>query len=300
MLQMCCAVSALCFKLMLMHLEREKSHANKTDNSSAVGDHGLASRAVGGRARRAGVLGLRWGRRRGVRVGGVAASAGSAGGLAGAEGLPIATLSGVDLQTADFAAAGSVDRKIDGGLGHGDDGALGRIGDAGGDQIFDTVGNGGQVKVLADAVVADEVGVALGCFEVGGGGVVVLDQCHVELAVLIRQSVVVAAQVYSAVGVGVDDAVVIVFLGPLKDQTAGHDSHLLAVEDGHFVEGPRLDLVAAVLGEEDGDGAVAEHFNELVIARGLESGFGAAPRVRVQAEEVGARKILVALVGVVA
>jgi len=125
---------------------------------------------------------------------------------------------------------------------------------------------------------------------------VVFNQSHVELAVLLGEGVVVAAQVHGAVGVGVDNTVVVVFLGPFEDQTAGHDGHLLAIEDGDFVEGTGLDLIAAVLGEEDGNGAVAEHLDELVVARGLESGVGAAPRVGVQAEEVGARKILVALV----
>jgi hypothetical protein len=292
--------STLALILTMMHLKREKSHANKTDNSRAISDHGLASRTVSSRARRARRLSRRWGSRRGVGVGSVAGAAGSARGLAGGERLPVAAIRGRDLKAADFAAAGSVDGERNGSLGHGDDGALGRVGDAGGDQGFDAVGDGGQVEVFADAVVADEVGVALGCFEVGGGGVVVLDQSHVELAVLLGQSVVVAAQVHGAVGVGVDDAVVVVFLGPLEDQAAGHDGHFLAVEDGDFVEGTGLDFVAAVLGEEDGDGAVAEHLDELVVAGGLESGVGAAPGVGVQAEEVGAREILVAFVGVVA
>jgi hypothetical protein len=150
------------------------------------------------------------------------------------------------------------------------------------------VGNGGQVEVLADAAAANQASAALGRFEVGGGGVVVLDQRHIELAVLLGESVVIAAQVHGAVGEGVDDAVVVVFLGPLEDQAAGHDGHLLAVENGDFVEGTRLDLVAAVLGEEDGDGAVAEHLDEFVVAAGLEGGVGSAPGVRVEAEEVRA------------
>ena len=128
----------------------------------------------------------------------------------------------------------------------------------------------------------------------------VFDQGHVQAAILVGEGVVVAAQVHGAVGVGVDDAVVVVFLRPLKDQAAGHDGHFFAVEGWDFVEGARLHFVAAVLGEEDGDRAVAEHLDELVVAGGLEGRVAAAPRVRVQAQEVGARHVLAAVLGVVA
>jgi hypothetical protein len=129
---------------------------------------------------------------------------------------------------------------------------------------------------------------------------VVFNQRHVQAAVLLGQGVVVAAQVHGAVGVGVDDAVVVVFLRPLEDQAAGHDGHLLAVQRGDLVESARLDFVAAVLGEEDGDGAIAEHLDERVVAGCFEGRFAAAPRVGVQAQEVGARHVFAAVLGVVA
>jgi hypothetical protein len=134
------------------------------------------------------------------------------------------------------------------------------------------VGDGGQVEVCAEAVVADQAGAAFGRFEVGGGCVVVLDQSHVQVGVFLGQSVVVAAQEHGAVSVGVDDAVVVGFLRPFEDQAAGHDGHLLAVEDRDFVEGARLNFVAAVFGEEDGDGGVGKHLDERVVAGCLESG----------------------------
>jgi len=56
---------------------------------------------------------------------------------------------------------------------------------------------------------------------------------------------------------------------------------LFAIEGLDFREGAREDLVAAVLGEKDGDSGVAELSDELVVAGAGEGGLGAAPGVRI-------------------
>ena len=286
-------------------LQSERGETDKSGESSAVGQHGPTSRGgavgvvggIGGVVAVAAVGGRR-GTGRSRRLGAGAGRGARRLGLGSGEAAALAR--GRDFQPADLAAARGVDGQLDGRLGDGHDGALGPVGHSGGNQVGDAGGHGGDVEVGAEACVADEARGALGRFEVGGGRVVVLDQRHVQAAVLLGQGVVVAAQVHGAVAVGVDDAVVVGLLGPLEDQAAGHDGHLLAVKGGDFVESARLHFVAAVLGEEDGDGAVAEHLDELVVAGRFEGRLAAAPRVRVQAQEVGARHVFAAVLGVVA
>lgn len=290
-------------------LKSEKGNTNNTSNRSAVGNHSPTSRAVSTSLAGAALPSGRRGRISraavgGIRVGAVGAAARSAGRRASGQtatvAVGLATLHGRDFEPTDAATVGGVDGQVDAGLGDLDNGAARRVGDAGGDHVGDAGGHGGDVEVVAVSVVADQAGAALGGLQVGGGGVVVLDQGDVQLAVLLGERVIVATEVHAAVAVVVHDAVVIVLLRPLEYQAAGHDGHFLAVQHGDFVEGARLHFVAAVLGEEDGDGAVAEHLDQLVIAGGLEGGFRAAPGVGVQAEEVGARHVLAVVVGVVA
>jgi hypothetical protein len=77
------------------------------------------------------------------------------------------------------------------------------------------------------------------------------------------------------------------YLAVLVDEAATKGRHLGAVQGRYFVEDTRHHFIAAILGEEDRDGAVLEHVDERVVAGRLEGRVPAAPGVRVQAEEVG-------------
>lgn len=67
-----------------------------------------------------------------------------------------------------------------------------------------------------------------------------------------------------------DKSVLIGLLGVLVDQTAGKHGHLVAVQNRDVGESPGLDVVAAVLREEDRDVRVGELFSESTVARLLE------------------------------
>lgn len=63
-----------------------------------------------------------------------------------------------------------------------------------------------------------------------------------------------------------DKSVLIGLLRVLVDQTAGKHGHLVAVQNRDVGESTRLDVVATVLGEEDGDVRVGEFRGERAVA----------------------------------
>lgn len=63
-----------------------------------------------------------------------------------------------------------------------------------------------------------------------------------------------------------DKSVLIRLLGVLVDQTAGKHGHLVAVQNRDVGESTGLDVVATVLGEEDGDVGVGEFRGERAVA----------------------------------
>jgi hypothetical protein len=63
-----------------------------------------------------------------------------------------------------------------------------------------------------------------------------------------------------------DESVLVRLLRVFVHQTAGEDGHLVAVQNRHVGESPRLDIVATVLREEDRNVCVGEFFNERTVA----------------------------------
>lgn len=63
-----------------------------------------------------------------------------------------------------------------------------------------------------------------------------------------------------------DKSVLIRLLSVLVDQTAGKHGHLVAVQNRDVGESPGLDVVAAVLGEEDRDVRVGEFLSQRAVA----------------------------------
>lgn len=161
------------------------------------------------------------------------------------------------MEILELSAVGGVDGVRDGRLRNGDDGAAVVGGcDAVGDQLRGAVGRVRNAETGAKTVGGDEVGVAFGRGEAGGGVVLGGQEVDVEGVVFCFEVVVVDEQFSAAVGIGLDEAVIVAVLGPLVDETAGHYGHFGAVKGGNFVEDAGQDLVAAVLGEEDGDGGL--------------------------------------------
>jgi hypothetical protein len=74
---------------------------------------------------------------------------------------------------------------------------------------------------------------------------------------------------------------------------------LCSVERLNFIEGTSnaCGLVASVLREEDGNAAVLEHSNKLVITSGRVGRVSATPRVGIETKELGARLISGTIVG---
>lgn len=71
----------------------------------------------------------------------------------------------------------------------------------------------------------------------------------------------------------------------VHNATRPHLGHGIPVEGRHLGELPRLDFIAAIFGEEHGDGVVAELFGARLIARVSIAGV-AAPRVDVVSPEI--------------
>lgn len=153
-------------------------------------------------------------------------------------------------------------------------------------------GRKGEVRVKS--IIRNELFVALRGLNLGVGR---LHLGRVEFVKLLLKGVIVAAEGDGAVVVDDCDAVVGFLLAVLVDEAAAQRSHVIAVEGCHLVEDTRHDLVATVLGEENGDTTVLEHIDKLVVSCALEGGITTAPGVRVEAKDVrfGAIAVIVAL-----
>lgn len=208
-------------------------------------------------------------------------------------GVGLAASQDIQLDAGDLLAVGVVDLLRDGATLDVDEFAGLGVGEAVVDHILDLGRSLGQIEGVGESGVGDEGGVAFGGLDGGLGGVGGLDAGHVELGVLRHEVVVVDEEGGGAVVVELDETVVVCLLGPFVDETAGEGlGHFRAVEGFHFGEDAGLDFVAAVLGEEDGDGGVGEVLGEDVEAA-LGVGGLAAPRVGVEAEEVRAGVLVV-------
>jgi len=162
------------------------------------------------------------------------------------------------------------------------------------DILVDAVEAGGQVPGVEELLAGNEIGAALFTLNASLGRVARLDAVHVELAELILQVGVVDQEADTAVLVLLNQTVLVVLLGPLVDETTGESlSHLLAVESLNLGEDTGLDLVAAILGEENRHGRVGEVVRQDVVATRLVRSL-ATPGVGVQTEEVslGASRVL--------
>lgn len=164
--------------------------------------------------------------------------------------------------------------------------------------LADVVDHGGQSPVGVEAVAGDELVAAL-----GGLNVLLLsldshEGLPVDLEKLVLEAVVVAEEL-GRVTLEVNETIVLVLLGVLVDEATGEDgAHVVAVESNSLVPpaGLAQGLVAAVLGEEDGDGAGLELVGELIVGRGLVSGIDTTPAVRVETVDVAtAQVVLLAL-----
>lgn len=161
-----------------------------------------------------------------------------------------------------------------------------------GQTILDVFGDlgrsGGHPPGVKELAGSDDVGTAGLGLDGGLGDLSRGQAVHVQLAELLLQ-VVEVDQGRDLVTVDLDQTVVVVLLGVLIHQTTGEGlGHLLAVQGLHLSEETGVNLVAAVLGEEDGNGSVGEVLGQDVVAAGL-VGSVTAPRVGVEAEEVNAR-----------
>ena len=130
-----------------------------------------------------------------------------------------------------------------------------------GQTVLDVFGNLGghlgQIPSVVEGLVGDERGAALLRLDAGLARVAGGDAVHVELAELVLEVGVVDEHSDGVAVVGADQTILVVLLGPLIDKTTGESlGHLLAVESLDLGKDTGLDLVAAVLGEEDGDGGV--------------------------------------------
>lgn len=192
----------------------------------------------------------------------------------------------LELDTGNLLTGVVVDLLGDGGARDGDQLSGGGVRQTVLDVVGDLGGNLGQIPGVVEGLAGDERGITGLGLDVGLGRVAGGDAVKVELVDLVLEVVEVDE---GGDGVGVvdlDETVVVVLLGPLVDETTGEGlGHLDAVDGLHLGEGTGLDLVAAVLGEEDGDGGIGEVFSQDIISAGLVRGV-AAPGVRVETEEV--------------
>lgn len=163
------------------------------------------------------------------------------------------------------------------------------------DQVVGALRRVGKIEISAESWVGNEAGIARWGFETRGGVVVGREQCLIQLAVLLHQRVVVAEQLRRPVRVDLHQAVVVLLLGPFVDQAAAENRHLRSVERPNFLECAGLDVVAAVLGEEDGHGRVGEELRKVVVPAGLEARVS-APRVRINGKEIGPADVVVVAV----
>ena len=162
-----------------------------------------------------------------------------------------------------------------------------------GQTVFDVVrhlgGSLGQIPGVVEGGVADQRRVASGRGDACLGAIAGRDAADVELVELLLQVVEVDQGGDATVIVNLDQAVLVLFLGPLVNQTAGEClGHFLAIQSLHLGKDTRLHLVAAILGEEDRQSSVGEVLGQNIEPAGLVRGI-TAPGVGVQPEEVGAR-----------
>jgi hypothetical protein len=260
----------------MSRLKHEESHERGSRQQS---DEGHGNRASG-------ILIVRAGRRRGTARAGRTTRSRTRGVSTGGVGL--AASQDIQADAGDLLAVVAVDLLRDGPTLDIDEFAGLGVGEAVVDEPLDAGGPLGQIEGVGEGGVGDEGGVAFGGLDGGLGGVGGLDAGHVELGVLGHEVVVVDEEGGGAVVVELDETVVVFLLGPFVDETAREGlGHFWAVEGLYFGEDAGLDCVAAVLGEEDGDGGVAEVLGKDVVAA-LGVGGVAAPRVGVEAEEVRA------------
>lgn len=261
-------------------LKHEERHERGSRQQTNEGHGNCASGTLlarAGRRRTAARAGRTRSRTRGVSTGGI--------GLAASQ----------DIQpdAGDFLAVGVVDLLRDGATFDVDEFAGVGAGEAVVDHVLDLGRSLGQIEGVGEGGVGDEGGVAFGGLDGGLGGVGGLDAGHVELGVLRHEVVVVDEEGGGAVVVELDETVVVGLLGPFVDEAAGEGlGHFRAVDGLHFGEVAGLDVVTAVLGEEDGDRGVGEVLGEDVEAA-LGVGGVAAPRVGIESEEVRAGILVV-------
>lgn len=182
-----------------------------------------------------------------------------------------------------------VDLDGDGGAGDGDKRTGRLVGKTVLDVVVDLGQTSRQVPGVKELLAGDQIGAALFTLDAGLGRVARFNAVHVQLAELTLQVLVVDHEGDAAVLVDLDKTILVVLLGPLVDKTTREGlSHFLAVQSLNFSENTGLDLVAAILREENGHGGVGEVLGEDIVTAGLVGGFS-TPRVRVQTKEVGLR-----------
>ena len=206
---------------------------------------------------------------------------------------------GLDGEVLDDAAVGVLDGELDVPVVNLDELAAGLGRDAVGDDLGRIGGQHGEGEVGVEALGGDQLGAAHGRLRgVARGGLLVLDRGEVELGILLLEREKIGQQGRRAVSLNLDEAVLVLLLAVLINKATREDiPHLIAVNGANLLEDAGLDVVAAELGEEDGNRGALEAVDQVVVAGLMESALS-APAVAVEGEEVGpAQIVLLALDG---
>lgn len=122
-----------------------------------------------------------------------------------------------------------------------------------------------------------------------------MKELEVQSVVLLLQIVEVVPKRNRGIVVNGDKAIIRVLLAVFIDEATTQHCHLGTVEGRHLWESTRLDLIAAIFGEEDGDRRGLKHCCNIVVSRGCEGVDRTAPRVGVQTEKVRARRVAISI-----
>lgn len=253
--------------------QRSKQHEDTTQTTEGNGGGTVQRRSsvgVGG-----GTRGRRGGRSTGTRRGGVGGSVG------------LVVGQNLELDIGDLLTGVVVHLLGESGGSHRDQRAGGLVGQTVLDVVRNLGGSIGQVPGVVEGRVGDQRSAAGLRVNTGLGAVASGDAAHVQLAELLLEVVVIDQGGDSTVVIDLDEAILILLESPLVNQATGEGlGHLFAVQGLDFGEDTGLDFVAAVLGEENGEGGVGEVLGQDVVAAGLVGGI-TTPGVGVEAEEVG-------------
>jgi hypothetical protein len=166
-----------------------------------------------------------------------------------------------ELEVVELFAVVVIDSSGHGSLGDGNSLSFVCTRDTVADHGVNTTGASRDVPAVVERALSDEVRITCRSLLTSSSAVGRVEEALIELAVLSSQETIVFTEVNFVSAGDVDQAVVVFALGVFVDQTTGHDTHLLTVENRDVGESAGLDIVASILREENWNTGVAKEIN---------------------------------------